>query len=1815
MANRDEPMDIDSLESDFDNKENTYHNNVLPCTEKGYEELDVSELNMKLRYSITPAASPMSRSFTNYTSNRSLDNDDSLNYSSNENNLTRSLNSNISKNENVVKSLKTLPLQSLPTDQVDRITILQQLDCVELTGDPHDITVTVSKTNDDENISLASSSSSALHSPDATTPTKEPEKNENESPIMRGLKSVLNIFRSSQSPIPPGDNDVGSNQISPRLEECSTPKTEETTEKTASASTPIVVHRNKDLNISNRNSPYKESVTFNEDLEKELLWKDETTILFSQEKIPVHKLFLTKTTDSQLKNVTETHNQNLNKTVEYMDMSFNDMLEDKTLTESENIKNDCSTVESDSEFVDCETTFTKDENQKEKNNFTEEHMLNETVNICGTDVLDSSVIERKPAPDERHQSNLFNAINITENSNEEHLNHENVVQITQIGSKLICPKDLQDTIAVDNIATSENLEHNLEFELTQDICMDYDKAYANNETICVEAVVEQNGTQSKINEQVNRTEHTQEKESTSCEKESQLLKESSSTVTDLPNVNVTCLGNEVVDVTNIEEKIKLPCKSETASLFQMLKTMQETDFVEKESEDIKEKKILLDESNTINEESGFDSLENITPKNNGSTPVHESNEEKPYVCVTPENYILVKTPGAPLPRLPSDVPLPDEDEIENDITKCSRFPRPRIAELDIIDDIETIQSEAMALIDNVVNEKTLFFLQEFGNNLDCDITTLDIHCEKNLQSDVNTEELKLNNITINQKAEMDSTVKEEQNISEQDNIERHLADVVETEQAPQVLPDLLNETATVVKVENCKQEILALSANEIADLDVKSNEEQQVTNENRTKLDITPFEAESSPEKLKDASMLLKHRDQNNAIYNENSDKNDEISELTLVNNEITKPIDTIEAIHDINIVDEEIKSMTGAISALEEIPNANSVSSEVKSTTDSACMIESQIEHKQNVTLLNKTLLAEKEIHNGKNTQLTESSLKLEVNIDSKMALNDNISTINLNKTQELELGMTSVKTTDDKTEIPEVKEGLVDAQKETDNIQGEVMDDELITSENNSPYVSVDLDKVSQGMQNETIENLPIANSPPISSKGYNFNFDDMEDPFSTKTNIRVSPAPETPIQSVDNKTDDKKIIELFKKSNQNKRKSYLDRKRSNLKRNSKAFSESSMDRISDNITDQKEMESISQIHSLDVNKVTKELNKIPNTVDDESNQTIISVETVVKIEIQSETKSNEEKPKDDEILETKNESAEQCYSDGLKSRNVFNLPEIDDMNFNPFVTKSKMCQSPLPVHDENPFATRSKIQSSPDSSLMMQQDIAVENVEIAESKLDGTHLIMEKDSVDKMETEAMEKDTSVNISVSTSSKSNDDSAITTEIHTEDEDTIEGPFLELEDDNDANATVDHKRTDMMNFSDAPAAENDENAEGELFIDAEAFEFLLNQNKTNVVADSGKESLFLKFDPLFAKRMSTESMAAALQKIQQRQSTPTKNINTQENFTNDAGPSTLNVTFETDYHSITGDDLNVTVTKPMMVVTPAVNPAPTRKSTTPTRSNRRSITFTSPAMAVIDRLLSLSGNNTVLEPEPTQFSPEQYEADLALTQLREILAEKETHVYNLRSESKELKERLTNLESQMKVLETEGQQRLQKINDLNEKLAEKTKINKSMAAVVEEYERTIASLIADTEQDKKRHAEERIALINERDEQTAHLASMEVSFNDLHSKYEKSKQVILSYKANEEKYKNSLKEMEENVTKMHKNYELLKQHATSKLNHANDELQRLNRSHEAEVVKLNAMIKRKELHITSLEETLAQKTKANEELTAICDELINKVG
>lgn len=56
----------------------------------------------------------------------------------------------------------------------------------------------------------------------------------------------------------------------------------------------------------------------------------------------------------------------------------------------------------------------------------------------------------------------------------------------------------------------------------------------------------------------------------------------------------------------------------------------------------------------------------------------------------------------------------------------------------------------------------------------------------------------------------------------------------------------------------------------------------------------------------------------------------------------------------------------------------------------------------------------------------------------------------------------------------------------------------------------------------------------------------------------------------------------------------------------------------------------------------------------------------------------------------------------------------------------------------------------------------------------------------------------------------------------------------------------------------------------------------------------------------------------------------------------------------------------------------------------------------------------------------------------------------------------------------------------------------------------------------------------------------------------------------------------------------------------------ANAKLETLNKAHMNEIKKLTAQLKKEEISRQSIMEQLAQKTKENEELVKICDELIN---
>lgn len=297
---------------------------------------------------------------------------------------------------------------------------------------------------------------------------------------------------------------------------------------------------------------------------------------------------------------------------------------------------------------------------------------------------------------------------------------------------------------------------------------------------------------------------------------------------------------------------------------------------------------------------------------------------------------------------------------------------------------------------------------------------------------------------------------------------------------------------------------------------------------------------------------------------------------------------------------------------------------------------------------------------------------------------------------------------------------------------------------------------------------------------------------------------------------------------------------------------------------------------------------------------------------------------------------------------------------------------------------------------------------------------------------------------------------------------------------------------------------------------------------------------------------------------------------------------------------------------KPTQVVTPAVNRSqlPSTPKVTPVKPNT-----VSPAIATIDRLLSLGPNIPPPPPVITRSSEMDAHTMEQLRTVKELLTKQEEEAQCLNDLNRDLRERIDECEMKIKKLTEQNEEFLEKEKTLSQKVTEKMRNNKQMSVVMEEYERTISTLIGERESEGKRWAEERATLIRERDEAAAHLASMEHAFNDVHTKYERCKVIIQGYKTNEETLKHTVEENTDAIQKLEARYETLRQHAMQQLNKANAELDLVKKAHQAEILKLNAMLKKSEVHASSLQESLAQKIKDNEELTAICDELINKVG
>merc|ERR1719342_35440 len=109
---------------------------------------------------------------------------------------------------------------------------------------------------------------------------------------------------------------------------------------------------------------------------------------------------------------------------------------------------------------------------------------------------------------------------------------------------------------------------------------------------------------------------------------------------------------------------------------------------------------------------------------------------------------------------------------------------------------------------------------------------------------------------------------------------------------------------------------------------------------------------------------------------------------------------------------------------------------------------------------------------------------------------------------------------------------------------------------------------------------------------------------------------------------------------------------------------------------------------------------------------------------------------------------------------------------------------------------------------------------------------------------------------------------------------------------------------------------------------------------------------------------------------------------------------------------------------------------------------------------------------------------------------------------------------------------------------------------------IVEEFEKTIAQLISEKEREQVCNE-----IQNERNQILEDLQAVERAFNDLHRKYERTKEVVAGFKTNEDVLKSTVEELSNRYKKGEERYELLKTHAETKLNEANSRIAEIQRS------------------------------------------------
>ncbi|NXE33262.1 TACC3 protein, partial [Ptilorrhoa leucosticta] len=199
-------------------------------------------------------------------------------------------------------------------------------------------------------------------------------------------------------------------------------------------------------------------------------------------------------------------------------------------------------------------------------------------------------------------------------------------------------------------------------------------------------------------------------------------------------------------------------------------------------------------------------------------------------------------------------------------------------------------------------------------------------------------------------------------------------------------------------------------------------------------------------------------------------------------------------------------------------------------------------------------------------------------------------------------------------------------------------------------------------------------------------------------------------------------------------------------------------------------------------------------------------------------------------------------------------------------------------------------------------------------------------------------------------------------------------------------------------------------------------------------------------------------------------------------------------------------------------------------------------------------------------------------------------------------------------MDAAVELVKREVQEKELAIQEWNKKYNKLHMEYKEMGKIVAEFEQTITQIMEDAQKQKEISRKEIQRLTEEKQQAISDLNSMEKSFSELFKRLEKQKDALEGYHRNEEVLKKCAEDYLARIRKEEQRYQALKAHAEEKLQQANEEIAQVRSKAKSETAALQATLRKEQMRIQSLERSLEQKTKENDELTKICDDLILKM-